>query len=54
MFLCQVDMSCGNSDGHHEAIAFFFFFIESIQYHSGNQLNIIGFQKYTCFLPGIR
>ena len=27
---------------------------ESIQYYSGNQLNIIGFQKYTCFLPEIR
>ena len=53
MFLCQVNVSCGNPDGNYESIAFFFILIDCLNDHSGNQFNIIRFQEYTCFLSNM-
>ena len=50
MFLCQVNVSCRNSDRNYETIAFFLILIDCLKNHSGNQFNIICFQEYTCFL----
>ena len=50
MLLCQVNMSCGNSDRYNKTIALVFVFVDRIDHHFCDHFNIIRFQEYTCFL----
>src|SRR5699024_7286002 len=49
VLLCQVNMSCGNADGNHEASAFAFTLINGVDNHLSDQFNIFRFQEHTCF-----